>query len=81
MPGTPSSISRRASFEVSAMPSSRTAFGSCAISANRAPSSAGNGAPVNCSERSMVPMLVTGISPARIGTSQPAAATRSRSRR
>ena len=45
------------------MPSARTAFGSSATAANRAPSSAGNGAPVNCSERLMMPMLVTGIRP------------------
>ena len=64
------------------MPSARTAFGSSAIAANWAPQlrrerRAGELlGPVR-----WCPSRVTGISPARIGTSQPAATTRSRSRR
>ena len=63
------------------MPSRRTAAGSSAIRSNRAASAGGNGAPDSCSDRSIVPIWVTGMTPARIGMSQPAAATRSRRRR
>lgn len=41
----------------------------------------GNGAPDSCSERAMVHVVVTGISAGMIGVSQPAATTRSRSRK
>ena len=81
MPGTPSSSSRAHISLACSMPSRRTASGSSATRSNRSASAGGNGAPDSCTERSMVPIWVTGITPARIGVSQPAAATRSRSRR
>ena len=49
--------------------------------ASRSASPGGNLAPDSSTTRSSVRMLVTGMIPAMIGTSPPAAATRSRSRR
>ena len=83
MPGTPSASSRRHISVATSTPNARTA----ALSSGRSPSravnrsirSAGNAWPDSCTIRVICRTPVTGITPAMIGTSQPLAATRSRS--
>ena len=62
-------------------PISRTAALSPATALSRSTSPDGSLAPDSRTTRSSVRMLVIGMIPAMIGTSQPAAATLSRSRR
>ena len=85
MPGTPSSSSVRQSSVATSTPNARTAALSSgrspSSSANRAARSAGNACPDSCTIRVICRALVTGMTPAMIGTSQPRSATRSRRRR
>ena len=85
MPGTPSASSVRQSSVATSTPNARTAAlspgRSPSSSANRAARSSGNAWPESWTMRVIWRALVTGMTPAMIGTSHPVAATRSRMRR
>ena len=63
------------------IPIERTAAGSSLTARMRSASSGGKAALLSCANRSICRTLVTGMISGMIGVSQPAAATRSRSRR